>query len=329
MRAILFKDNRLFEIQKPTPIPAENEVLIRTSIVGICNTDLELLRGYHAFEGIAGHEFVGTIEKAPCSHTGLEGKRVIADINCGCGECYFCKRGNERHCPQRNVIGLKGKSGAFAEYITVPMQNIHILDEDLDIYQAVFAEPLAAALEISQQIHLTNHTRLLVLGDGKLGLLIALALKYYSPQLILIGKHKDKLKIAADQTINTYQIDTSNKPLLQSLNLLKSFEVVIEATGRADGINTAMELIRPEGTIVLKTTSHALTEIDLSQIVVNEIQLIGSRCGDLDLALFFLKNRMIDVYPLIESIYQFSEFQKALDHANTKGSKKVLVRFDH
>lgn len=326
MKAIRFKEGQISVIEKPIPDIGAEEALIKTVMVGVCNTDIELFNGYYGFEGIAGHEFVGIVEKSP-KMPELVGKRVVGDINCGCGRCRWCLSGNKRHCQNRTVIGIVGRDGAFAEYLTVPIENIYIVDDSIDSQEAVFTEPLAAALEISQQVHITNQSRVLVLGDGKLGLLISLGLKQYNPHLVLCGRHPEKLQIAADQGVQTEKIDpqAASSHILHQLN--GPFDIVVEVTGSPDGINLAMDLTRPEGIIIAKTTSHKNSAIDLAKIVVNELNIIGSRCGDFDLALSFLKNKWLDVRPLIEAKYPFSDFKKAFEHACTKGSKKVLIAF--
>lgn len=326
MKAILFKGKHISIIEKPIPSIGDEEALMKISMVGICNTDIELFNGYYDFEGVPGHEFVGIVEKAH-QRTSLIGKRVVADINCGCGKCSHCISGGERHCPKRTVIGILGRDGAFAEYVKVPLRNIHIVDDIIGTQEAVFTEPLAAALEISQQIHIKNQSRIAVLGDGKLGLLAALGLRYYSSHIILCGKHKEKLQIAAAQGVKTFHIH-SNTDYSTLMNQFGNLDIVVEATGYPDGINMAIGLARPEGIVIVKTTTHELSKINLATIAVKELQIIGSRCGDFDLALSFLKNGWIDVTPLIESTYPFSEFKNAFKHACKRGSKKVLVSFD-
>jgi threonine dehydrogenase-like Zn-dependent dehydrogenase len=326
MKAVLFKDKKITIIEKTVPSVTDEEVLLRTSMVGICNTDIELFRGYYNFEGIAGHEFVGVVDKAT-HQPELVGKRVVADINCGCGKCARCLTGDERHCPDRTVIGIRRRDGAFAEYLSVPLRNIHIVDDSIEMVEAVFVEPLAAALEITQQIHIKYKSRIAVLGDGKLGLLAAIALRHYCSQIVLCGKYPEKLQIAADQGVETLHIDPQ-MGYARILDNLGYFDAVVEATGRHDGIDSAIEITRPEGTIMVKSTSDRRSEIDLAKIVVNELNIIGSRCGNLDLALSFLKNGWIDVKPLIENIYRYKEFHKAFEHACKPGTKKVLVSFE-
>lgn len=324
MKAVLFKNKTLSIVEKPIPKIADGEVLIRPTMVGICNTDIELFEGYYGFEGIAGHEFVGIIERSP-GQPQLEGKRVVADINCGCGECSWCRAGNKRHCFHRKVIGIREWDGAFAEYLKAPLSNIRLVDEEISDEEAVFVEPLAAALEINRQIHITPTAAMMVLGDGKLGLLIALALRHSNPGILLVGKHEAKLAIAQRQGVRTLHIESPDilSRLPETLGL---FDIVVEATGDENGISHALPFVRPEGTLVAKTTSHLPSQIHLAKIVVDEIRLIGSRCGDFDPALAFLKNKWIDVRPLIEAAHPFDEFGKAFDQARRRGTKKILVK---
>ena len=325
MRSVWFKDGGISFREGPEPALGGGEVLIRPLVAGICNTDIELLLGYHQFEGVAGHEFVGVVEKSPDAPQ-LVGRRVVCEINRGCGQCSWCQAGNQRHCPSRKVIGIKAWAGAFAEYVKAPLANVHLVDESIGDEQAVFVEPLAAALQISQQVHITNSTRTVVLGDGKLGLLIALALRHYNPGLLLVGRHENKLAIAREQGVRTLQVGPLD-PLAGLGKRLGSFDLVIEATGKREGIDHALDLVRAAGTIVLKTTTHDRVDMQLARVVVDEITVVGSRCGDFGLALAFLKNKWVDVLPLVEAVYKLEEFKAAFDHARRPGAKKVLVRF--
>lgn len=323
MKAVYFKDETISWIELPKPRPGQ--VLLRPRMAGICNTDLELLRGYHAFAGVPGHEFVAVVEKAP-GRPELTGKRVVCDINIGCGKCSRCAAGDPRHCAFRRVIGISGWQGAFAEFVAVPAANVHVVDDKVSDEEAVFAEPLAAALEISQQVHITAGQKTAVLGDGKLGLLIALSLMHQNPGLVLVGKHAKKLAIARKQGVATYHL----KSMDSYGELAKErgpFDLVIEATGRPEGINFALQLVRPEGTIVVKTTSHEPSSIDLAKVAVDEINIIGSRCGDMELALAFLTNKWVKVKPLIQAVYPFTEFEEAFARAGRPGAKKMLLRF--
>ncbi len=320
MKAIHFTGSSLEMVDRPMPAVPAGEALLKTRCAGICNTDLELFRGYYGFKGIAGHEFVAEVVQAQ-GHPELLGKRVVGDINCACRTCAWCLSGRHRHCPNRTTLGIVARDGCFAEYLTLPIVNLLQVPDTLDDRKAVFCELLAAALEPGQQIPITNQDRVLVLGDGKLGLLIAMGLRFLAPGLILAGKHEDKLAIASAQGVRTM--------LSSSLEHadLRSFDVVVEATGKEDGPVKAMQYVRPEGTLVLKTTSHKLTELDIAQVVVDEINIVGSRCGDMDLGLRYLANGWVDPSPLIEAAYDFDAFPEAFAHAQRPGARKVLVTF--
>ena len=326
MKAVKFQNQKILMIDAPIPDISELDVLIKVLMAGICATDIELYNGYQDFHGIPGHEFVGIVEKAPQAPE-LVGKRVAVDINIGCGHCSGCRDGDARHCPSRRVIGIREKDGGFAEYCAVPITNIRVLPESVETIDAVFAEPLAAALEIAQQVHIKSDTRVAVMGDGKMGLLCAFALDHYTSELTIIGRHPEKLDIAASQGIticNTAGIS----PDSLAHRLKWSFDVVVEATGNPDGINQAVKLVKPGGIIAVKTTSHQMSKINLAEIVVNEITLVGSRCGDIEFAVKWLGNGWVNVAPLVDAVYSFDEFQKAFDHARTPGSSKILVAFE-
>ena len=325
MRAVSFKDQTISFLDKPRPEVDAGEVLLKPIMAGVCNTDIELFMGYYQFEGVPGHEFISIVEKSP-GNPQLEGRRVVAEINCGCGQCNWCKAGNQRHCPSRKVIGIRGWDGAFADYVKAPLANVHLVDESISDEAAVFVEPLAAALQISQQIHVTSACRIAILGDGKLGLLIAIALRLYNPDILLVGKHRKKLSIAEAQSVRTFHLESSDS-LTGLREELGSFDLVIEATGNAEGIEHALNLVKAGGFVVLKTTSHSPSAIRLSRVVVDEISVVGSRCGDFSLALAFLKNKWVDVLPLIEAVYEFDDFTEAFEHARRPGAKKVLLRF--
>ncbi|MFW6081887.1 MAG: MDR/zinc-dependent alcohol dehydrogenase-like family protein [Desulfosalsimonas sp.] len=325
MKSVKFEDNRISITQTPVPEPLQDEALIQVSMAGICATDMEILSGYAGFSGTPGHEFSGTVKYAP-RHPELHGRRVVADINCGCGKCPRCLCADPRHCRARTVIGIRGRNGAFAEYLAVPVKNLHMIPESVDNTSAVFAEPLAAALEVSQQVHIKNKERVVVLGDGKIGLLAALALKHNSGSLVLAGRHPEKLEIASKQGIDTIQLSPVDTAETAARSVGPGhFDIVVEATGSPEGISTALGLVRPEGTVVVKTTSRSLSQMDLSAVVVNEIHIMGSRCGDMDLALRYLENRWVDTAPLLEKIYPFSNFMEAFRHAGQRGSLKVLL----
>lgn len=323
MKAAVFENGRVSVRQAPLPETGENEALVKVFLAGICTTDIEILRGYAGFSGIAGHEFAGIVESAP-GRPDLAGKRVVADINVGCGKCARCRLGDPRHCDARTVLGIRGRNGAFAEYCAVPVENLHVIPDTVETVRAVFAEPLAAALEITQQVHVANTDRVLVLGDGKMGILTALALQHASGSVFLAGRHPRKLAIAEKQGIGTYRIPAGT-PAANAVEPPGRFDMVVEATGSPGGLQSALGLVRPEGTVVVKTTTRELSCIALSAVAVNEIHILGSRCGDMDLALRFLEKGWIDVMPLLEKIYPFSRFREAFDHAMQKGSLKVMV----
>ncbi len=325
MKAVTFKHKSLWLTDKSRPVVEQDQVLIKVVMAGICSTDVELFEGYYDFSGVPGHEFVGIVHESP-GDPRLEGKRVVSEINCGCGNCRWCKLAKQRHCAARKVIGIKDWDGAFAEYVRVPLENVHLVDESISSAAAVFVEPLAAALQASQQVHLRAADRIAVLGDGKLGLLTAIALRHFNPDLILIGKHQDKLAVAADQGVKTYRRAIFGSPAEQR-EVLGFFDIVVEATGKAEGISDALELIRPEGTIVAKSTLHKPFPIHMARMVVNEIHLVGSRCGDFNLALAFLRNQLVNVLPLIEKVYDFTDFKAAFEHARLAGSRKILLRY--
>ncbi len=325
MQAAVFENRGVSMVEQEQPRPEPGQALVRVLAAGICRTDLELLAGYHHFRGVAGHEFVGRVEAAP-ERPGLVGRRVVADINIGCGKCPPCQAGDPRHCPRRRVIGIRRWPGAFAHYLLVPVQNLHPLPPEISDIQAVFSEPLAAALQVSQQVHITAQTRLAVLGDGKLGLLAALALRHYTPGLVLLGHHRERLKLAAAQGVETLLLPPGAEGQGRPAGR-EPFDLVVEATGRNQGLVQALELVRPRGVVALKTTSHLPATLELSRLVVNEITLLGSRCGDMAQALDFLRQRRLEVEPLVEAVYPFAQFPQALEHAGRPGAGKIVLRY--
>ena len=324
MQAAVFDKTGFRMEDRSMPNPGEDEVLVRTLLAGICNTDLELYRGMYDFTGIPGHEFVGTVEQD--SSGALIGKRVVADINCGCGRCAWCLYGDSRHCPDRSVIGIRSRQGAFAEYISVPRENLYIVPDNLENMEAVFAEPLAAALQIPEQFHIKSKSEIAVLGDGKLGLLIAFALSLYSRDVLLKGHHHDNLELAARYGLQVQNTGAENdyKDTNPDSN---RFDLVVDATGSPSGLQEAVDLTKPQGTVVLKTTSSGTPSLDTAKIAVKELRIQGSRCGDIGWALHNLANGRIRVNPLREAVYPFSDFEQAMQHASGKGAKKILLDF--
>jgi threonine dehydrogenase-like Zn-dependent dehydrogenase len=327
MRALWFENGRATLDERPIPAPGPDEALIRVLMAGICGTDLELQDGYYGFSGIPGHEFVGRVEACACAPD-LVGRRVVADINLGCGTCPDCRAGDPRHCPARTVVGIRGRDGAMAESLALPARALHAVDDAIPDQEAVFAEPLAAALRIADQVAITPDSRVLVLGDGRLGLLCALALRHFAPGLTLAGRHPDKLAIAARAGVATALSpapEGPSAPLATPLSVHGPFDLVVEATGRPEGLAQALSLTRPRGTIVAKTTSRLPSTLNLARLVVDEITLLGSRCGNMAQALAFLAGRRVDARPLVQAVFPFSQAQEALEAARRPGALKVLL----
>src|SRR5947207_6984158 len=294
-----------------------DEALVRVLVSGICNTDLEIARGYAGFLGTIGHEFVGVVEQAP--DRSLIGHRVVGEINAGCGKCNLCLGGDSRHCASRTVLGIHGRDGAHAEYLQLPQANLLTVPARVPDEHAVFIEPLAAACAIQERVSISKQTRIAVLGDGKLGLLCAQTLALTGAPVLLVGKHEDKLRIAERLGIETASVDAAEKRS-------RSFDVIVEATGAAEGFALARSLLHPRGTLVLKSTFHGTTEIDAAQIVVDELSIVGSRCGRFPPALDLLKKGAIELDSMISEEYPLSKGMFALDRAAQKGVLKELLR---
>ncbi len=313
MKAVQF-DNGIRIIDAPRPDPPAGEALIRVLMSGICNTDVELARGYMGFHGIPGHEFVGIVEQS--DDTTLLGKRVVGEINCVCHVCDFCKRDMPHHCANRTVLGILGRAGAFAEYVSLPIENLHVVPDAISNEIAVFTEPVAAAFRIHEQLDVKRDDRVIVLGDGKLGLLCAQVMRLKSNHVQCIGKHADKLKTLDGVDIETLSLSDPIDP---------NADIVVEATGSADGLKRALQLVRPEGTIILKTTVAHETSLDLSLPVINEVRIIGSRCGPFPPALDALATGTVCVTPMIHATYALDDALAALEHAQRPGILKVLL----
>ena len=317
MRALLFDGQRpRLEDGYPQPEPPAGEALIRVGLAGICNTDLEITRGYMGFRGVLGHEFVGQVVGCP-SDPAWVGKRVAGEINCACGECGYCRRGMETHCPQRTTLGIWGRDGALADYCLLPVRNLHVVPDVISDESAVFTEPLAAALEILEQAHIRPSERVVVLGDGKLGLLVAQVLSLAGCDLICVGRHEAKLDILRRRGIQVLLAEEAGD--LQA-------DCVVECTGHPQGLGLARQWLRPRGRLVLKSTYHGQVQTDLTSLVVDEITLLGSRCGPFAPALRLLARGLVDVASLVDSVYELGEGLTALERAATKGALKVLVR---
>lgn len=297
----------------PKPLPGEAR--IRTTLAGICNTDLEIVRGYAGFRGVPGHEFVGIVDQA--EDPDLAGQRVVGEINASCGECPTCRAGRPTHCPTRTALGIRGRNGVLADYFCLPVRNLHPVPDAISDHKAVFTEPLAAACQVLEQIHVRPTDRVVVLGDGKLGLLVAQVLALTGCELTVIGRHQEKLAILAARGIRTQIGDEG---------LAGCADLVVECTGRAEGFETARRVVRPRGTLALKSTYHGLVQTDLSRLVVDEIRVVGSRCGPFGAALRLFAQDLVDVTSLIEAEYPLDQALTAFEHAGQRGALKVLVR---
>jgi alcohol dehydrogenase len=292
--------------------------LIRTIVAGICNTDLELQRGYYGFSGTPGHEFVG--EVAECDDARLLGKRVTGEINLACGECEWCQRDLGRHCPNRTVLGIVRHPGVFQEFFTLPERNLHVIPDGVATDAAVFLEPLAAACEILDQVKIPAGDAVAVLGDGKLGLLIAQVLHANGLKVRLFGRHRDKLRIAESAGVETAAVNAALPAA--------AFNFVVEATGTREGLQSAVAMVRPRGTIVMKSTVHGDVAIDTAPIIVNEITLVGSRCGRFEPAMELLRQGSVQVTPMIAGRFPLSEAPEAFARAAEKGVLKVLLEIN-
>lgn len=319
MKALKFVNGELF-LDESAPMPnADGEVLVRVTMSGICNTDLEIIRGYAGFEGTIGHEFVGVVENSS-SRPDLIGKRVVGEINAGCGKCEKCRGGDPRHCLTRTVLGIYGRDGCHAEYISLTPENLLTVSDSISDSEAVFAEPLAAAYGITEQVDISDDTKLAVIGDGKLGLLCAMALFLKTKNVTLIGRHPEKMRIAAEVGIKTMTVDE----LAPELN--GAFDVVVEASGNESGFASAADLVRPRGKIVLKSTFAGSPRWEAAKIVVNEITVVGSRCGRFAPAVGLLERGEIPVKRMIEKVYPLDGAVAAMEHAGRKGTMKILLK---
>ena len=320
MKAIVFDNELKLDNNDPKPIPNKGEALIRVTLAGICNTDYEITKGYMGYVGVLGHEFVGIVEDVNSDDKSWIGKRVVAEISWGCDDpnCEWCAKKNYRHCPNRHTIGIWKKDGCMAEYITLPTNILFEVPENVTDEQAVFVEPLAAACEITEQLHIEPTAKVLVLGDGKLGLTTALTLNSLNLDVLLVGKHQNKLDIAKAQGVKT--------ELLENFKQEKIYDVVVEATGTASGFETSMSLTKPRGVLVLKRTVATGKELNLAPIVIDEITVLGSRCGQFAPALRLLKNNRIDFTPFITKIYSIDDAMEAFEANKSKESLKILIK---
>ena len=319
MKALRIEGGQLRVAEAPAPSRA-GEALVRVRVSGICNTDLEIARGYAGFEGTIGHEFVGVVERAPGAEE-LEGRRVVGEINAGCGRCELCAAGDPRHCPARTVLGIVGRDGAHAEFLQLPAVNLLPVPDHIPDERAVFAEPLAAACGVTERVRVERATRVAVVGDGKLGLLCAQALKVTTgAPVTLVGKHASKLDIAARRGVETWTAGDI-PPAAR-----RSFDVAVEASGSPGGLKTALGLLRPLGTLVLKSTFHGATELEAAPVVVDELSIVGSRCGRFAPALELLARDAVEVEALIHDRFPLADALRAMRRAAEPGVLKVLLR---
>ena len=315
MRALVLTDEGArFETARPRPVLPPGEALVRVLKAGICATDLELIRGYAGFRGVLGHEFVGRVERSDVG--GWQGRRVVGTINLGCRSCAVCRTDGPEHCPRRTVLGIAGRDGAFADYLALPVANLLPVPAGLADEEAVFTEPLAAALRIPEQLQVGPSGRVAVVGPGRLGLLIAQVLALTHDRVVVLGRRPGSLDLPRELGLETALAADAGSD---------AWDLVVEATGNAAGFAAALEMVRPRGTLVLKSTFAGSPELDLTKLVVGEVTVVGSRCGPFAPALDLLAAGSIRVRPLIEADYPLADALAALDHAARPGVRKVLL----
>lgn len=334
MLAFRVQSGRLAQISKPLPRLRPNWALIRVRLAGICNTDIEILRGYHNFQGAPGHEFVGEVVQvagsAPQRKRWL-GKRVVGEINIGCRAlgfhpvCKFCRHDLIRHCARRRVLGIVNHHGAFAEYLTLPLQNLHALPDNVPDEQAVFVEPLAAACEILDQVDVKKFREAAVLGDGKLAQLIARALRSQLPRVVMYGKYSKKLTLARSAKIETKKVRGDSVGLKRATD---AYSLLVEATGSPSGLTLAQRMTEPRGTLVLKSTFHGAAPVETWPAVVKELTIVGSRCGPFDKAIALLSSGKVDPRPLITRTFPLNQAPVAIRFAQQPGVMKVVLKND-
>ena len=319
MKALVFDDYLRLSSNEPVPTVPKGEALIKILIAGFCNTDIEITKGYMGFKGILGHEFVGIVEEVNDEDKRLLGKRVVGDINCACGlkTCEFCSQGLGRHCPDRTTLGISQRNGCLAEYITLPVKNLLEVPESIPNSIATLTEPLAAGFEILEQIDINPSHEILIVGDGKLGLLINHALSTTQAQITHVGKHAEKLGLIENNDC---------KAILLNEITDKQYDIVIEATGNANGFDFSVKHTKSRGTLVLKSTIAANQSLDMTPVVVNEITIIGSRCGLFQPALDYLASG-VDLSPIISNVYPIDNGLEAFKEASANGSLKILIDF--
>ena len=331
MRALVFHNNVLtLEKSYRQPDLQPGEALIRVLLAGICNTDLEIVRGYMNFQGVLGHEFVGIVEAV---HEGpgasvprhFIGKRVVGEINAACHhtDCVYCQQNMPTHCPNRTTLGIVNRDGAFADYLVLPTRNLHLVPDNVSDEEAIFVEPLAANFEIVEQVHVKPTDAVVVLGDGKMGQLATQVLTLSGCEVMMVGKHEEKLALVERHGVRTYVLDDVDRFALENG---RRVDLVVECSGSAQGLELALRLVRPRGTLILKSTVADMSKLHLAPIVIDEIRVQGSRCGPFAPALRALSQKLVDVSSLISARYSLDEGLAAFEHAGQKGVLKVLVR---
>ena len=333
MLAFTVRNRRLVSEKKPLPKLRPGWALVRVRLAGICNTDVEILRGYHNFRGTPGHEFVGEVAEVKGVSNATKkkwlGRRVCGEINISCSAygfkpaCDFCRRGLKTHCARRTVLGIVAHDGAFAEYLALPLENLHAVPQNVSDEQAVFVEPLAAACELLDQVDVKKYREAAVLGDGKLAQLIARVLKTAVPRVVMYGKHGKKLGLARRAGIQTKKV-RGNASDLQRIK--EHFRLVVEATGSPSGLALAQHMTEPRGTLVLKSTFHGVAPVETWPIVVKEITVVGSRCGPFAKAIALLRSGKVDPRLLITRTFPLADAQKAIAFAQQRGVMKVLLK---
>jgi len=312
MKALVLDDGVALRRDYPSPVPKAGEVLVRVLTAGVCETDLQLIRGYMGFRGILGHEFVGVAENGP-----FAGRRVVGEINCACRQCDLCGMGLPTHCANRTVLGILQHDGAFAEMIAVPQENLHVVPDDMPTDVAVFTEPVAAAFQIPAQIPIRRRDRVVVLGDGRLGNLCAQVLAGLADDVLVVGKHPEKLSLLGTLGLRTAVLTDAPRD--------RRADIVVDCTGSESGLPTALAMVRPRGTIVLKTTVAGEQTLAWAPFVIDEITLVGSRCGPFEQALKALADGRVNVAPLISKRFGLAQGVEALEHARTRPVLKVLL----
>lgn len=316
MKAVILTDGQV-EVRDDVPCPdaGADEALIRVQLAGICSTDLEIIKGYAGFEGVLGHEFVGSVEE--CAQEAWVGRRVAGSINLGCGQCSVCRTSGPEHCPNRTVLGIQNRDGVFAEYVALPVANLYAVPDGVPDEEAVFTEPLAACARIVEQVNLPRDGRVAVVGPGRMGMLIAQVLRAQSAAVTVLGRSESSLQLAQQLGFRTALADEQPD---------NSFDFVVEATGNDAGLAHSLRLVRPLGILVMKSTFHGKANVDLTKLVVGEITVVGSRCGPFDEALRLLEQGTIEVRGLIDAEYVLADALAALEHAAQPGVRKVLLR---